>query len=250
MIDWKIGCSGFSYYDWKEVFYPKDLPRNKWFDYYSDQFNTLELNVTFYKFPRLSFLEGWYNKSNEQFKFSVKAPQAITHFKKFTETAGMLSDFYGTTSEGLKEKLGCVLFQLPPAQQYSKEHLEKITSSLDPSFTNVVEFRHESWWNEEVYKVLAEHKITFCGSSHSKVPDTVICNSPVLYYRFHGAPILYKSEYQENKLIEIADQIVGCKNVKKAYVYFNNTWGVAGINNARQMEKYVELLFTAKEKGS
>lgn len=240
MTDWKIGCSGFSYKDWKEIFYPAGLPQREWFSYYCTQFNTLELNVTFYRFPALSFLQGWYNKSPEHFTFSVKAPRVITHFKRFSATESMLSDFYGSISEGLKDKLGCVLFQLPPDEQYSHEHLEKITASLDPAFSNVVEFRHESWWNHKVYELLARQNITFCSISHSKVPDAVICNTPIAYYRFHGVPVLYKSEYTETKLAAIADQINACEKVKQVYVYFNNTWGIAAINNARQMEKYIE----------
>ena len=247
-MDWQIGCSGFSYYDWKGVFYPIDLPQSKWFDYYSSQFNTLELNITFYKFPRLSFLENWYNKSPEHFKFSVKAPRTITHFKKFIETAEMLAQFYAITREGLREKLGCVLFQLPPSLQYSDEFLNILITSLDPSFSNVVEFRNESWWNDKVYKALAKHKITFCGVSHAKLPDAAICNTGIAYYRFHGVPVLYKSAYTESKLAEIADQLNACKKVKQAFIYFNNTWGIAGINNARQMEKYIERYTAAKTK--
>jgi uncharacterized protein YecE (DUF72 family) len=101
-----VGCSGFHYKHWKELFYPKDLPQRKWFEFYIKHFNTLELNVTFYKFPRLPALEVWYNTSPEDFCFSVKVPKAITHFKQFNDTHRMLNDFYETSREGLKEKLG------------------------------------------------------------------------------------------------------------------------------------------------
>src|SRR5215210_5140175 len=100
MTAW-IGCSGFHYKHWMEVFYPKKLPQRKWFDFYSEHFNTLELNVTFYRFPRLENLESWYKRSTDAFRFSVKAPKAITHFKQFKDTERMCSDFYATTREGL-----------------------------------------------------------------------------------------------------------------------------------------------------
>src|SRR5687768_4735302 len=106
MIETWIGCSGFHYQEWKEVFYPKGLPQRKWFDYYSQQFNTLELNTTFYRFPQLRILQNWYNVSPEIYRFSVKAPRLITHYKQFKDSKRMLSDFYGTSLEGLRDKLG------------------------------------------------------------------------------------------------------------------------------------------------
>ena len=121
-----IGCSGFHYKEWKGLFYPDKLPQSKWFEYYSGVFNTLELNVTFYRFPQLKFLENWHSKSHDEFRFSVKAPRLITHYKKFSGTESMLEDFYGTIRLGLKEKLGAVLFQLPPQATFSLEYLQTI----------------------------------------------------------------------------------------------------------------------------
>src|SRR5690606_30967565 len=122
-IEWHIGCSGFYYKDWKGLFYPEDLPQKYWFDYYCRYFNTLELNVTFYRFPELSFLQNWYNKSPESFSFAVKAPRTITHYKKFNGITDTLHDFYSTVRTGLREKLECILFQLPPSLPYSEERL-------------------------------------------------------------------------------------------------------------------------------
>jgi len=86
MINWWIGCSGFHYKDWKEVFYPSNIPQTKWFEYYCTHFNTIELNVTFYRFPRPEALLKWHDRSPEKFKFSVKAPRLITHYKMFKES--------------------------------------------------------------------------------------------------------------------------------------------------------------------
>ncbi len=177
MIDWHIGCSGFHYKDWKGPFYPIDLPQRKWFDFYCEHFNTLELNVTFYRFPQLSFLQNWYQKSPGGFRFAVKAPRAITHYNKFNYTVDMVTSFYDTINSGLQEKLGPVLFQMPPSFSYDEGRLHRIINSLNPSFKNVVEFRHVSWWRDDVYKTLAEHHITFCGMSHPLLPDDVIQNT-------------------------------------------------------------------------
>src|SRR6266480_2729660 len=158
-IDWRIGCSGFHYDDWKGIFYPEGLPKKKWFEYYCRHFNTIELNVTFYRFPQLKFLQAWYENSPAGFIFSVKVPRLITHYKMFRETERMLNDFYSTCKEGLRDKLGCILFQLPSRLEYSEEKLNEIILQLDKSLDNVIEFRHPGWWKKKVYSELARHKI-------------------------------------------------------------------------------------------
>ncbi len=239
MAKWYIGCSGFHYKEWKEVFYPKGLPQTKWFEHYCKHFNTIELNTTFYRFPRPEALQGWYNRSPEDFKFSVKAPRLITHYKHFIDCENMLGDFYGAVYEGLTDKLGCVLFQLPSRLLYSGELLERITKILDPSFDNVIEFRNESWWNKKVYNELKKHKITFCGISHPQLQDDVVKNTSILYYRFHGVPVLYKSQYPKEFIEQITNEIKASGISREAYIYFNNTWGTGAINNGRQMPKFI-----------
>jgi uncharacterized protein YecE (DUF72 family) len=232
-IQWHIGCSGFHYKEWKGIFYPDKLGAAKWFDYYCRHFNTIELNVTFYRFPQLATLQGWHARSPEGFLFAVKAPRLITHYKKFDDCAGLLRDFYGTIGEGLKEKLGFVLFQLPPQLVYSEAMLQRIAGSLDGSFANTVEFRHDSWWRPEVYQQLAQHHVSFCGISHPRLPDQVIINTPAVYYRFHGVPDLYRSAYSSSQLEETVLQLLTNKTVVSAHIYFNNTAGPAAIDNAR-----------------
>jgi uncharacterized protein YecE (DUF72 family) len=230
-----IGCSGFHYKEWKNVFYPDRLALSKWFQFYCEHFNTLELNVTFYKFPTEKSLEKWYNSSPENFKFSVKTPKAITHFKKFNECERMLGDYYDSLQQGLKQKLGCVLFQLPPQLIYSEALLEKIIINLNPSFKNVIEFRHKSWWKKTVFQKLKKHNVIFSGISYPGLPDDVIKTTKYMYYRLHGVPVLYKSAYSEIFLEDLVNKI---KKVKatEAWIYFNNTWGTAAIQNARFLQ--------------
>lgn len=240
MTNWHIGCSGFHYKDWRGPFYPEKLAQNKWFDYYTQHFSTLELNVTFYRFPQLSFLQNWYNKAPAEFRFAVKAPRAITHYKKFNDTTDLINSFYDTINNGLQEKLGPVLFQTPPSYNYTEEKLEKIISSLDPSFKNVFEPRHVSWWNDDVYKTLADHKIAFCSMSHPTLPDDVIENTDLVYYRFHGVPDLYRSRYSIAFLQEVVNKIQACKSVKEAWCYFNNDFDAIGVINGREMMGLVD----------
>jgi uncharacterized protein YecE (DUF72 family) len=241
-VSWWIGCSGFHYKEWKKVFYPEDLPQKKWFVFYSQHFNTLELNVTFYRFPQLSFLQNWYVKSPDAFRFSIKVPRLITHYKQFLDTERMLNDFYTTSRQGLQEKLACVLFQTPERFSFTEERLERILKCVDLTFTNVFEFRHESWWQQQVYDALASRSIIFCSQSHPKLPDEVIHNQPTVYYRFHGVPQLYLSQYQKKKLQWVVDQVHQPGITTKAYIYFNNTMGIAGIRNARQTSVMVRKL--------
>jgi uncharacterized protein YecE (DUF72 family) len=235
LMKWHIGCSGFHYKDWKGKFYPEGLPQKKWFDYYCEHFDTLELNVTFYRFPQLSFLQNWYQKSPEHFRFSVKAPKAITHFKQFHDSARMIGDFYETINHGLQEKLGPVLFQMPPRFSYDEERLDRILKNLDPSFNNIAEFRHITWWREDVYKALAERNITFCGMSHPTLPDEVIENTASVYYRFHGVPNLYRSFYPTTFLQKVVKDVKRSKTAKQAWFYFNNDYDAVAIANAETM---------------
>jgi len=241
-INWRIGCSGYHYKEWKEIFYPPGLQQRLWFSHYVKHFNTIELNNTFYQFPKIAALQKWFADSPDDFTFSLKVPRIITHYKKFTGTEQLLADFYGTIKEGLGSKLGTVLFQLPPQIPYSAEMLQKLISSLQPGFNNDIEFRHASWWKQKVYDELGAQGIGFCGSSHPKLPDQVIINTNIVYYRFHGVPNLFKSQYEDSFLEKKAKSIQKSMGVNTACLYFNNTWGTAALANARFLRDYVTTL--------
>jgi uncharacterized protein YecE (DUF72 family) len=248
MVRFHVGCSGFYYNHWKPDFYPEDLPKSKWFAYYCQHYNTLELNVTFYRFPKITTFESWYNKTPADFVFAVKAPRLITHYKQFNDTAEMMQGYYETMLEGLKEKLGTVLFQLPPRSAYTEDRLERILQTMDSRFNNVLEFRHPSWWNEGVYRLLSKHKICFCGMSHPDLPDEIIQNSPIVYYRLHGVPELYKSPYTLDQLKSIVNEIDSNKKTRHAYIYFNNDIGGSAVRNATEMIAYLKSMKSKTQK--
>lgn len=237
MKKWWIGCSGFYYKPWKDRFYPPKLPQRKWFEFYCEHFNTVELNVTFYRYPTIEALQGWYDRSPTDFRFTVKAPRLITHFKRFNNAGRETEDFYKLVAEGLKEKLGTVLFQLPPGMSYTPENLEKIMVTLDTtSFQNVVEFRHASWWNDDVMKELRRNNVTFCSISYPGLPDEVFSTNQLVYYRFHGVPKLYLSSYSDQFLNRVADDIHPLRRVTDVYAYFNNDIEVAAVYNAKTLQ--------------
>ncbi len=231
-IEWHIGCSGFHYKEWKEIFYPKGLATNKWFRYYTEHFDTMESNVTFYRLPTLSMLKKWHDESADGFSFCVKAPRLVTHYKRFNNVEAEIKRFYDVIREGLKDKLACILYQLPPNFEYTVEKLDNIIVALNPSFNNVLEFRHSSWWNKKVYQQLEKHEITFCNISHPKLPDDIVSTSPLFYFRFHGVPKLFYSAYSHQYLDSIIEKIKRKKEVEEAYIYFNNTAGPGAIENA------------------
>ena len=232
-----IGCSGFHNKDWKEKFYPAVLPQSRWFEYYCSKFNTLELNTTFYRFPRVESLKRWYAKSPENFVFSVKVPRLITHYKQLNDSARMLNDFYNSIREGLQDKLGAVLFQFPSRISYSEDFLSRIVETVDEDFLNVVEFRHASWWKSRVYSVLRTEGIIFCGISHPDLPGGIVRNNSTIYYRFHGLKKLYFSQYSKKDIDAFANTLAQESSVKTGYIYFNNTATLAAVRNAVQLEK-------------
>jgi uncharacterized protein YecE (DUF72 family) len=152
----------------------------------------------------------------------------------------LLSDFYCTVREGLAEKAGPILFQLPATTVYSPEKLQLIIACVDKSFQNVVEFRHASWWKKKVFEELAENDISFCGASFPGLPEEPVINHPVVYYRFHGMPVLYRSSYSTRKIKTVAETISRKKRPRSVFIYFNNTATAAALNNATYLDRLVE----------
>ena len=241
LMQWKIGCSGYHYPEWRRTFYPEDVAPRRWFEFFSTQFNTLELNVTYYRFPRFGLLKRWYDRSPQDFTFTVKAPRNITDSKKSEDAPRILRDFYGAAGEGLREKLGCVLFQFSSDVLYTEAKLSHILEMLDPSFRNVLEFRHRSWWTPPVYEAITAAGAIFCGMSHPKLPDHVIKTADTVYYRFLGVPHLYSSLYEVQKLEQFVQQIVR-QGTSNAYVYFNNSAEGHAVTNARQLQGIWEFV--------
>lgn len=236
----KIGCSSFYNKKWVPIFYPENLSSKEWFDYYSKHFCSFEINATFYKFPTLRIMQNWYNRSPDNFSYSVKVPKEITHLRKLENCEELIDKFYSVCEKGLREKLGCILFQFPPSFIYSPENLDAIILNLDTTHNNVVEFRHESWWNDEVINKLTINNISFCSVSHPKLPQHIVTQSPIQYLRLHGSKKLFYSQYTDDELEFMKYQLLLNENKKKTFIYFNNTASEAGIINGKMMQNILQ----------
>ncbi len=238
-IKFFLGCSGFYYNHWRGKFYPEKLAKTKWLDYYTHYFDSLEVNNTFYRYPSPKLLEGWYNKTPPNFTFALKANRIITHLHKFNQTEQYTENFYKLAFL-LKEKLLCVLFQLPPFVHKDMGLLEKIAAQLDDKVMNVLEFRHESWWNSEVYDYMDKRGIVFCSVSASELPEKPVMTGPAVYVRFHGKNGWYKHNYPDEKLAGWAQRIKRL-GAKRVLCYFNNDYNANATRNCLTLKKLLEL---------
>jgi uncharacterized protein YecE (DUF72 family) len=169
----KVGTSGFSYKEWKGSFYPEDLPAKEMLSYYSSRLPAVEINNTFYRMPQQSLLENWKSQVSEGFRFSLKAPQRITHFKRLKEAEDEVKYFLDTASV-IGDSLGVVLFQLPPNMKKDLERLETFLDQLPRDVRAAFEFRHPSWFDDDVLAVLRKTNRALCVSDTDELPASHI----------------------------------------------------------------------------
>lgn len=233
-MDVRIGCSGYFYRHWQGPWYPPELPSSRWFAFYAERFDTVEINASFYRFPTVSAVARWRRQAPEGFSYAVKAPRLITHSKRFSDCARQLDDFYRTIA-GLGAHLGCVLFQLPPSLHYSQQSLERILAAMHPGFRNIVEFRHAGWWRQEVVAALRQAQVGLCGVAAPDLPDDLTATAPDAYLRLHGNP-WYAQDYGEDALAAWATRIRGV-NAERVWIYFNNDAQAYAPHNAESLRR-------------
>lgn len=234
-----IGCSGWFYWHWRGRFYPEGMPINEWFDYYADRFKTVELNAPFYSWPTVATVKSWKRQAGRRkYIYTVKVSELITHVKKFKGTKELIRDF-GLIADLLGPMMGCFLFQLPPNYHYTPARLKAILSQLEPGRRNVIEFRHKSWWNENVYKAFREAGAIFCSCSAPRLPDDLIKTADEIYVRFHGPERWYKHDYSKEELEDWAERI-RASGAKHAWIYFNNDFQAYALKNARMLQRLLD----------
>lgn len=231
-----VGCSGWFYWKWRGLFYPSEMPTGEWFDHYAAEFDTVEINASFYSWPTVANVNAWKRQpSGRPFTFTVKVCELITHVKRFKGTKTLIRDF-GVIADILGEHMGCFLFQLPPSYRYTKPRLKSVLSQLDPRRRNVVEFRHKSWWNETVYSAFREAGAIFCSCSAPRLPDELIKTADEIYVRMHGPERWYRHNYSRDELRIWAERIQA-SGAKRVWVYFDNDNDAHAIGNAKTMRQ-------------
>ena len=234
-----IGTSGFSYSHWKENFYPKGLAANKWLNFYSQFFSTVELNTTFYHLPSSKTVKNWHEQVPEGFLFSIKASGYITHQKRLHECKGSVELFYKIIKD-LKNKIGPILFQLPPSFKINKDRLLEFLEHLSSDYNYVFEFRHPSWYIDEIYEILQKKKIALCLTDlHGKLSAEEI-TAPFTYIRLHGPQKSYEGFYGPAKLKVWKNKIEKWTPKTSVYCYFDNDEKAFAIQDAKTLQAMLE----------
>jgi uncharacterized protein YecE (DUF72 family) len=234
-----VGCSGWVYPHWRERFYPKGVPQRRWLTYYAEHFDTVEINNTFYRLPKQPAVEGWVEHSPPGFTFAVKMSRYMTHIKRLTMVEPGMKRFY----EPLKplsgnEKLGPVLWQFPPNFHRDTERLADALPRLPPG-RHAFEFRHESWFSDEVYQLLREHGAALViGDESSRwVKTPHVRTADWTYIRLHHGSRGRHGNYSASEIEKWGRRIAQWRRDTEVYAYFNNDWEGYAIRNAKRLKK-------------
>lgn len=187
------GTSGYSYPEWKGSFYPEKHPQSKFLEFYATKFSTVEINNTFYRFPKAGLLEGWRDGTPDGFTFAVKANQGITHKGRLQDVEELTRDFV-ERCQLLHGKLGPILFQLPPYFKRDDDRLLTFLDSLDPRLRYAFEFRHDSWFDDAVFNLLSDNGAALCVSEGDKLDTPRVATGSFVYAR------LRKDDYSDQEL--------------------------------------------------
>ena len=224
------GTSGYSYKGWVGPFYPEKLPAHAMLRYYAERFPTVEINNTFYRMPAESLLERWAQEVPEGFAFALKAPRRITHMKQLREVQSDVAEF-ARRAAFLGDKLGVLLFQLPPFLKKDLARLRDFLAALPSGPRVAVEFRHESWRDDEVYETLRARRAILCVADTDEGTTPWACTSESAYLR------LKRTVYDESDL-RIWIERLGAQPLDRAYVYFKHEDEGLATRFARQLEEF------------
>lgn len=234
-----VGTSGWVYPHWRGTFYPPDLPQRSWLHHYAAAFDTVEINTSFYRLPTESAFDRWRDEAPEGFVYAVKANRYITHLKRLKDAAEPVSRFLARARR-LGDKLGPILWQLPPRWRANPERLETFASFLSPELTHAFEFRDARWFVEPVRRVLEQHDLAFCIFDLPGLPCPSWITSDVVYLRFHGSQAVYGGRYGREPLRPWARRIQDWLHQGlTVYVYFNNDALGFAVEDARQLRSLI-----------
>lgn len=235
MMQVHIGTSGWVYPHWRGRFYPETLPEHDWLGFYARHFSSVEINCSFYRLPTNAVFAHWRDATPAGFIFSVKSSRFITHMKKLTEPAQTLPPLLDAVS-GLGDKLGPLLFQLPPNWRVNLGRLREFLEALPRGLRVAFELRDPSWHCREVFDLLAEHNAAFCIYDLAGIESPRRLTADFTYLRLHGPGTAYCGRYGSRALHEWADWLSRQK-LTAAYVYFDNDEAAYAVRDAAELQR-------------
>jgi uncharacterized protein YecE (DUF72 family) len=226
-----VGTSGWAYPSWKPEFYPQKLAQKKFLNFYATQLNAVEVNFTFRQLVKETTLTNWMAETPATFKFTIKAHQVITHIKRLKNTEEFVPRFLGTIEPlAAAGRLGSVLFQLPPNMKVDRDVLDGFLSSLPKRMPVSFEFRHESWWTDDIYETLRKYSAALCIAETEERTTPEVVTASFVYYRFR------KPTYPPDERKEMIDRIQGHLAAgRDVFAYFKHEETPEGVMYAREV---------------
>ena len=235
----RVGCSGWVYKHWRGLFYPEGLPQTRWFARYAEEFDTVEINNSFYRLPSPETFDKWRRQAPADFCYAVKANRFLTQAKKLLECEEPMERMMSAVRH-LGDRLGPMLYQLPPSMKLNLERIERFLKILPPDVASVFEFRNGSWYVPKVYALLERHGASFCVHDMPGSASERIAVGPVAYVRFHGGEGKYWGRYSDEGLLSWTDWLVDqSRQGRTCWCYFNNDIHGHAIEDARTLKSMV-----------
>ncbi len=236
----RIGCSGWNYASWRESFYPKGLPPSRWLEHYASVFDTVEVNNTFYRLARAEAVARWAKQTPDGFCFAIKSSRYLTHMRRLTDIDRGVKRLYEPLEPLQRaDRFGPMLWQLPPNFQRNQERLARMLEALPPG-RHAFEFRHPSWFCEDVYELLRWHAVALAiGDRPGLDFQSHEITADFTFVRFHHGRRGRRGNYSQSELREWAARLVDWGQRVDVYAYFNNDWEVFAPRNARDLRRMV-----------
>jgi uncharacterized protein YecE (DUF72 family) len=235
-----VGCSGWVYKHWRGILYPEGLPQTRWFERYAQEFDTVEINNSFYRLPKPETFAGWRDQAPQGFLYAVKANRFITQAKKLLDCQEPVTRMM-TAARCLGDRLGPMLYQLPPGMKIDLERLERFLELLPSDTANVFEFRNSSWYERETYALLEQYGASFCVHDMAGCVSDRVAVGPLAYVRFHGGVGKYWGRYPDEALRSWADWAIDqSRSGRSVWCYFNNDIHGHAIHDALTLKGMVQ----------
>ena len=237
-----VGCSGWVYKHWRGILYPEGLPQRLWFDRYAQDFDTVEINNSFYRLPSGDTFQKWRDQAPPGFCYAVKANRFLTQAKKLKECEEPLERMMIAVRR-LGDRLGPMLYQLPPTLKLNLDRLRDFLEIVPKDVTNVFEFREKSWYVPETYDLLDRYGASFCVHDMPGSTSDRVAVGAAAYVRFHGGEGKYWGRYSDDRLLGWSDWILGqARQGRQVWCYFNNDIHGHAIHDAQTLKSMIGQL--------